>query len=157
MTTHGAGNICPKDEKVSGSIVPQDVIPVCPTNCWCSDPIGFRDDNEINQSSRPHTVAAGLIITKNQLIEYLIHPPNHPSDNLHFEDGYWSASEELLPTFQLCVSHPSRVSISLMVKDTTIGVESSAFISGWISENLMLYLAFGSAERLERKLIGLEP
>ena len=44
-----------------------------------------------------------------------------------------------------------------MARDTTIGVESSALIPGWLGEYLMLYLAFGSAERLERELIGLEP
>ena len=44
-----------------------------------------------------------------------------------------------------------------MVRDTTISVDYSALISGWIGEYLMLYLAFGSTERLERELIGLEP
>ncbi len=42
-----------------------------------------------------------------------------------------------------------------MSKDVAIDVQSSALTSGQVSENLMLYLAFGSAKRLERELIGL--
>ena len=42
-----------------------------------------------------------------------------------------------------------------MFKDAAIDVQSSILISGQVSGNLVLYLAFGSTERLERELIGL--
>ena len=43
-----------------------------------------------------------------------------------------------------------------MSKDAAIDVQSSIFTSGPVGENLTLYLAFGSAKRLERELIGLQ-
>ena len=42
-----------------------------------------------------------------------------------------------------------------MLKDTASDVQYSALTQRQVRGKLMLYLAFGSAERLERALIGL--
>lgn len=61
----------------------------------------------------------------------VIHPSGQPSQRQSsLRRRTLIRAGEYPTSFQSCVSYPSRVPISLMANDTTVGVESSALISG---------------------------